>query len=101
MVVHTTALFLVALAAQSMALWTTYDKPFTYECGENQVLYHLESVHNNHYEDRKWQFECKPLPKGEVLADCELIGNILLCLTLQSVSLKVILCFFNHEELNI
>lgn len=41
--------------------WTTYDHPFRHQCGGSEVLAGMKSVHSNWYEDRRWQFMCRPI----------------------------------------
>merc|ERR1712215_272530 len=37
-----------------------YDGQLYFECEEGQSISHIESIHDNKYEDRKWGFECAP-----------------------------------------
>jgi len=43
--------------------WTGYvnnfDEPFIYECTEGAgLITGMESIHDNHYEDRRWSYKC-------------------------------------------
>jgi len=43
--------------------WTGYvnnlDEPFSYECAEGAgLITGMESVHDNHHEDRQWKYKC-------------------------------------------
>ncbi|XP_071172822.1 dermatopontin-like [Mytilus edulis] len=37
----------------------TYDKPFEYLCKDGTAISQIHSVHNNHYEDRIFAFQCR------------------------------------------
>lgn len=37
-----------------------YDKPMSYICPLGKALKTLVSHHDNHFEDRRWKFECQP-----------------------------------------
>ena len=41
-----------------------YDDPLIFECPEGQSISRLQSIHNNHHEDRVWAFECSYLEHG-------------------------------------
>ena len=36
-----------------------WDQPLQVECSDGFGIYSAESVHDNHREDRRWQFDCK------------------------------------------
>ena len=42
-----------------------YEKPFDFECSENEVIAGMVSKHDNHHEDRRFQFQCCKMSKDE------------------------------------
>jgi len=44
--------------------WTTYDLPINLVCPDNKVLRHINSIHNNNYEDRIFQIGCQDFVGG-------------------------------------
>jgi len=44
-----------------------YDNVARFECGTNQALNGVYSVHDNHKEDRRWKFECCALSSNVYL----------------------------------
>ncbi|XP_059086893.1 hemagglutinin/amebocyte aggregation factor-like [Tigriopus californicus] len=50
------ALMLIGLAS---AWSNNYDRQLYFECPDNESINNIKSVHNNHHEDRIWDFECR------------------------------------------
>ncbi|KAK3804421.1 hypothetical protein RRG08_006720 [Elysia crispata] len=48
-----------------------WDGEVNFECPEAQVIKSVYSVHENHFEDRRWKFDCVPPPSGAVPKNCE------------------------------
>lgn len=38
-----------------------YDKEFSIVCPTGQAVSRIQSHHDNHYEDRQWNIECRPI----------------------------------------
>ncbi|XP_055871886.1 dermatopontin-like [Biomphalaria glabrata] len=36
-----------------------FDRPFSFKCGENKIISHLSSVHDNRFEDRVFDIFCR------------------------------------------
>ncbi|XP_045161447.2 hemagglutinin/amebocyte aggregation factor-like [Mercenaria mercenaria] len=57
--------------------WTgylnNYDDLLMYNCGRNGYINGFRSVHNNHYEDRRWRVRCCTV-RGLYLHDCTHTG---------------------------
>jgi len=50
---------------QSWTDWkNNWDGYLSYTCPSNQVLFGVESYHNNHREDRRWRFQCCRVSSG-------------------------------------
>uniref|UniRef100_A0A2C9JYB2 Uncharacterized protein n=1 Tax=Biomphalaria glabrata TaxID=6526 RepID=A0A2C9JYB2_BIOGL len=50
----------LAVARGSLAGYLNdYDQPFVFSCQENQIISYISSVHDNHYEDRRWEVHCR------------------------------------------
>ncbi|XP_059159174.1 dermatopontin-like [Physella acuta] len=50
----------VAMATRSMGGYVNeWDQPFDFKCPLGQAISYVSSVHNNHYEDRRWEFHCR------------------------------------------
>ena len=54
-------LCLVVAGAKGQEWVNDYDGYLYFECPEGQTITHLMSIHDNHYEDRIWAFDCSPL----------------------------------------
>ena len=35
-----------------------FDEPFLFQCPANNILTGVQSIHHNHYEDRRWKLRC-------------------------------------------
>ncbi|XP_035826016.1 hemagglutinin/amebocyte aggregation factor [Aplysia californica] len=75
-----TVVLVVLLPLASGVSWMTdYDQQFTYECPEQHYLQTIESVHDNHKEDRVFNFGCAPMStffSGNELDSCEWTGYV-------------------------
>ncbi|KAL3879502.1 hypothetical protein ACJMK2_031798 [Sinanodonta woodiana] len=76
----TTVPFAEASLAQETCDWTAsyvnnFDEPVIFECSNNGYLSGVHSVHDNHYEDRRFKFYCCRTP-GYHMDDCEYSGPV-------------------------
>ncbi|KAI8790942.1 hemagglutinin/amebocyte aggregation factor-like [Biomphalaria glabrata] len=56
-------------------IWMTqFDQHFQFVCPPGQTIRSLVSFHENHYEDRVWNFSCAAPPHGVALATCQWSG---------------------------
>ena len=61
------------------------DQAFTFTCPSDTSLYHVVSSHNNHAEDRVWDFSCRSPPHHEAkMTNCEWSSKIanVFCITI-------------------
>ncbi|XP_059154336.1 dermatopontin-like [Physella acuta] len=50
-----------------------WDQPFDFKCPLGQAISYISSEHDDYYEDRKWEFQCRSV--GET-RDCEQSGYV-------------------------
>ncbi|CAL1547709.1 unnamed protein product [Lymnaea stagnalis] len=65
---------ILAASSRSQSWMTAFDGHFQFACPAGQSLKHLDSVHDDHYEDRVWNFSCSVPPHGAYLTECEWSG---------------------------
>ncbi|XP_055892566.1 hemagglutinin/amebocyte aggregation factor-like [Biomphalaria glabrata] len=63
-------------SAQCQQWMTQYDQHFQFFCPPGQTIKALDSIHDNHHEDRVWNFTCIVPPHGATLSKCEWSGYI-------------------------
>ncbi|XP_016299501.1 hemagglutinin/amebocyte aggregation factor-like [Sinocyclocheilus anshuiensis] len=60
-------LLLTGLLATGQGWENDYDQPLNFNCPSGQSISSIRSEHHNFYEDRRWDFDCKPTSKA---VDC-------------------------------
>ncbi|KAL8591017.1 hypothetical protein ACOMHN_021782 [Nucella lapillus] len=71
------ALTLCCVSVGALGWINNYDQPEHFQCRTGQFLSHINSIHHNHYEDRRWNFGCSPLPLGEAISrNCSWTGYV-------------------------
>ncbi|RUS78641.1 hypothetical protein EGW08_013611, partial [Elysia chlorotica] len=53
-----------------------WDLPVHFQCPAGQFLSAVSSIHNNHREDRLWNFACRPVCHGCHLSSCKWTGYV-------------------------
>ncbi|CAL1547710.1 unnamed protein product [Lymnaea stagnalis] len=71
---HHAVLCYLAVSSRGQSWMTAFDAHFQFACPAGQSLKHLDSVHDNHHEDRVWNFSCSVPPHGVSLSECEWSG---------------------------
>ncbi|KAH9495935.1 hypothetical protein Btru_013715 [Bulinus truncatus] len=67
-------LFLIIWSVECQIWMTEYDQHFQFACPAGQTIKSLTSIHDNHREDRVWNFTCTAPPHGVTLSTCEWSG---------------------------
>ncbi|CAL1547648.1 unnamed protein product [Lymnaea stagnalis] len=76
MAVHSYGLLVTILAVcQQCSSWMTqYDQHFTITCPAGKTFKSIESIQDNYYEDRVWNFNCDVPPNGVNFTSCTWSG---------------------------
>nr|KAG5691609.1 hypothetical protein BaRGS_023737 [Batillaria attramentaria] len=53
-----------------------YDQPENFQCPEGQFLSHINSIHDNHHEDRMWDFGCTKVPVDASVTNCQWTSGV-------------------------
>lgn len=69
-------LLLSRLLGAALGWQNDYDQVHKYECPSGQSLYRIQSIHSNHYEDRRWQWTCRDDPALVGVNLCSWLMNV-------------------------
>lgn len=55
----------------TLAWQNNYDGPLNFECKDNEYMASVRSHHDNHHEDRQWQYGCQLLSGSNQIRNCK------------------------------